>query len=675
VGCQDDESYGIARPRRNSLTDEVRLESSTSKSSTIRAVIGTAGHVDHGKTTLVQQLTGMETDRLQEEKLRGISIELGFAWLDLDPHSRVALIDVPGHERFVRQMIAGAAGIDLVLLIIAADEGVMPQTREHLDICELLGVQAGAIVLTKTDLVEPDWLELVIEDVTESVQGTFLDGAPFMTYSAMQPETIQNVRSGISALLDDVERAGKLANRSQDRPFKLSIDRAFTMKGFGTIVTGTSSAGALKVGDPVAILPDGPTGRVRGLQVHGEATDQVAAGVRVAVNIQGVEHSDIRRGQVLARPDSVEVVSMFDGTFRPLARLEAPIPDRTRVLVHVGTAQVEGTLAWVGDDVATPGEPTGVQVRLDTPLPMLPGEPFVARGFTVLAGYGKTLGGGRALTPALRRHRQRDRGRRPLIETLREGDSEASLLALVRYESTVGVPLRTLPSRLPFERALLDEVAGRLESSGALVIADGVLYPTEVVSELADRALVCVTEHHERNPAWPGVVPAELRTRVRADLSQELFAHVIECAIGRGALARRGAVLACPDFSPSLSAAQRRASEAVLTALEAGECTPVRLQDLPDEVDLSPGLVDEALELLVASGDVIRVSKEFFYTKTQIDALQGRLISFLEGHDVMDTAAFKELTGASRKWTIPLGEYFDRIHLTIRVGNDRRLRR
>ena len=651
------------------------MESSTSKTSTIRAVIGTAGHVDHGKTTLVQQLTGMETDRLQEEKSRGISIELGFAWLDLDPDSRVALIDVPGHERFVRQMIAGAAGIDLVLLVIAADEGVMPQTREHLDICELLGVQTGAIVLTKTDLVEPDWLELVIEDVTDSVRGTFLEGAPVMTYSAMQPETIDNVRGGISALVDAAEKSGNLANRSQDRPFKLSIDRAFTMKGFGTIVTGTSSAGTLKVGDPIAILPDGPTGRVRGLQVHGQPTEQVGAGVRVAVNVQGVEHSEIRRGQVLARPDSVEVVSMFDGTFRPLSRLEEVVPDRTRVLVHVGTAQVEGTLAWVGDEVASPGERTGVQVRLDSPLPLLPGEPFVARGFTVLAGYGKTLGGGKALTPALRRHRQRDERRRPLIETLSEGDSKASLHALVRYESAVGVPLATLPSRLPFERSVLEGVAQELKSSGDLVVADATLYPIEVVQELTDRAIVQVEEHHGRNTAWPGIVPAELRTRVRADLSQELFAHVIDRAVAQERLVKRGSVLACPDFTPRLSAAQKESSEAVLQELVAGECTPLRIQDLPDAVDLATPVVDEALELLVAAGDVVRVSKELFYAKTQIDALQGRLVSYLEANEIMDTAAFKELTGASRKWTIPLGEYFDRIHLTIRVGNDRRLRR
>lgn len=617
----------------------------------------------------------METDRLQEEKSRGISIELGFAWLDLDAESRVALIDVPGHERFVRQMIAGAAGIDLVLLIIAADEGVMPQTREHLDICELLGVQTGAIVLTKTDLVEPDWLELVIEDVSESVSGTFLEGAPVMTYSAMQPETIGAIREGIAALVNAAEQQGSLANRSQDRPFKLSIDRAFTMKGFGTIVTGTSSAGTLKVGDSVAVLPDGPTGRVRGLQVHGQATDQVGAGVRVAVNIQGVEHQEIRRGQVLAKPDSVEVVSMFDGTFRPLSRLDDVVPDRTRVLVHVGTAQVEGTLAWVGDDVASPGERTGVQVRLDSPLPMLPGEPFVARGFTVLAGYGKTLGGGRALTPALRRHRQRDTRRRPLIETLREGDCEASLLALVQYENTIGVPLSTLPSRLPFERSVLESVGEALQASGAVVIADSTLYPSEVVADLADRAIEQVKEHHARNAAWPGILPAELRTRVRADLTQELFAHVTDRAIAQGSLVRRGPVLACPDFTPRLSEAQRSASEAVLTTLNEGECTPLRLQDLPEAVDLTARAVDEALELLVASDDVIRVSKELFYAKAQIDALQARLVTYLEANEIMDTAAFKELTGASRKWTIPLGEYFDRIHLTIRVGNDRRLRR
>ena len=651
------------------------MASSTANTAPIRAVIGTAGHVDHGKTTLVQQLTGMETDRLQEEKSRGISIELGFAWLDLDAQSRVALIDVPGHERFVRQMIAGAAGIDLVLLVVAADEGVMPQTREHLDICELLGVQSGGIVLTKTDLVEPDWLELVIEDVSDSVKGTFLEGAPVMTYSAMVEESVLNVREGIAQLVAQAESEGQLANRSHDRPFKLSIDRAFTMKGFGTIVTGTSSAGALKVGDPVCILPDGPTGRVRGLQVHGQATEAVGAGVRVAANIQGVEHTEIHRGQVLAKPDTVEVVSMFDGTFKPLARLQEPIPDRSRVLVHVGTAQVEGTLAWVGDEVGTPGEGTGVQVRLDSPLPLLPGEPFIARGFAVLAGYGKTIGGGRALTPALRRHRRRDEARRPLIETLRQGDPQASLLALVRYESNVGVPLKTLPSRLPFERSLIERVAKELESEGSLVSADGALYAMEVVRELSERATERVAQHHQRNAAWPGITPAELRTRVRSDLSQDLFAHVIDCAVNRGEIERRGGVIAKVGFEARLSDTQKQTQAGLVSILDEGGTTPLRVQDLPAALELSEGDVEEALELLIASGEAVRVNREYVYLNTHIEALKERLTAFFQESELMDTAAFKELTGASRKWTIPLGEYFDRIHLTVRVGNDRRLRR
>ena len=650
------------------------MATSTPKNTAISAVIGTAGHVDHGKTTLVHHLTGMETDRLAEEKVRGISIELGFAWLDLTDDTRVALIDVPGHERFVRQMIAGAAGIDLVLLVVAADEGVMPQTREHLDICELLGVKAGGIVLTKTDLVEPDWLELVIDDVKESVQGTFLEGAPVMTYSAMIPESVTEVREGVAALLAKTEADGLLASRSQDRPFKLSIDRTFTMKGFGTVVTGTSSAGTLSVGDPVAVLPDGPTGRVRGLQVHGEVTDDVGPGVRVAVNLQGVEHTEVHRGQVLTQPGTVDVVSMFDGTFHALSRLEAPIPNRTRVLVHVGTAQIEGTLAWVGDEVALPGERTGVQVRLDSPLPILPGEPFVARGFTVLAGYGKTLGGGIALTPALRRHRRRDQARRPLIETLRQGDVLASLRAIVTYEGFTGVPLSTLPCRLPFERRAIEDAADTLTLNKEIVVADRDLYAWEVVTALADKAAQWVSEYHDNNPAWPGILTAELRTRIRADLSPELLHHVITYAIERSLLEQRGEVLALPSFTARRSAAQQTACDQVMAVLDSGALTPERIANLPEVTGLANARVDEALELLSAAGEAVRVSKELFYASTHLNALKTRLIAYLETHEQIDTTGFKELTGASRKWTMPLGEYFDKIQLTVRVGNDRRLR-
>jgi len=401
----------------------------------------------------------------------------------------------------------------------------------------------------------------------------------------------------------------------------------------------------------------------------------VGPGVRVAVNVQGVEHTDVHRGQVLARAGTVGVASMFDGTFRALERLEAPIPDRTRVLVHVGTAQIEGTLAWVGDEVAMPGEHTAVQVRLDSPMPILPGEPFVARGFTVLAGYGKTLGGGRALTPALRRHRRRDAARRPLIDTLRVSDARASILALVQYEGSIGVPLATLSCRLAFEHGAIDAASKELESAGALVVAEGALYAVEVVKELAQRAVERVTEHHQLNLAWPGILPAELRTRVRADLGQELLQHVIAAAVGQGQLVQRGAVLARPDFSPRLSDAQQSACDQVLALLEDGELTPLRAVDLPDAVGLSTGRVQEALELLTAAGKAVRVSKELFYAAGQLEQLKTRLVAYLTDHDLIDTAGFKELTGASRKWTIPLGEYFDRHHLTIRVGNDRRLRR
>lgn len=641
---------------------------------TVRAVIGTAGHVDHGKTTLVTHLTGIDTDRLKEEKERGISIELGFAWMPLSTGERTAIVDVPGHERFVRQMIAGAAGIDLVLLVVAADEGVMPQTQEHLDICELLGVRAGAVIITKTDLVDDEWLELVEDDVAGAVAGTFLEGKPIARYSAGDDAARDALRSLIEELLSEQASGGAAVSRSADRPLKLSVDRVFTMRGFGTVVTGTTASGSLSTGDTVELQPGGLRARVRSLQVHGETVARVGPGLRTAVNLQGVEHTQAHRGDVLVHAGELPPTSMFDATFRALSRLEEPVPERTRALIHVGTAQVEGTLAWVGTDRAEPGEWTAAQVRLDEPITLLPGEPFVVRGFTVLPGYGKTLGGGRVLCPVDRRHRKRDVGERAMIEALAGDDVPAMLLELVRFAEQRGVARDRLTAILPAEATAIDAALEELTASGALAIAAGHLFHEDVLIALGARAVTVVAGYHEQQPARAGILPEELRTRLRSSLSADLHARVVERLVRDGELTAAGDALALPTFTPRRTAAQLTACEAVMSTLIAGGLTPTRLADLPDELDLSAAAVDEALELLLMDSAVVRVTQQLFYAADHIHRLEAELRAFLREHGEIETGQFKLLTGASRKWTIPLQEYFDRIRLTLRVGDSRRLR-
>ncbi|MGM0574888.1 MAG: selenocysteine-specific translation elongation factor [Myxococcota bacterium] len=642
----------------------------------IRAVVGTAGHVDHGKTTLVHHLTGIDTDRLEQEKSRGISIELGFAWLNL-PEGRAAIVDVPGHERFVRHMIAGAAGVDLVLLVVAADEGVMPQTREHLDICEMLGVRLGGVVITKTDLVDdPEWLDLVEEDLRDELRGTFLEGAPLTRWQPDDDEATERVRAMLADLVARGEGQHRLASRSPDRPFKMSVDRSFTVRGFGTVVTGTSASGRLAAGDEVALLPPDLRGRVRGLQVHGETVDEVGPGMRAAINLQGVEHEGVSRGDVLTHPDALEVTSMIDGEFKALGRLEEPLPDRTRALVHVGTARIEGTLAWIGVDEVAPGQRVPVQVRLDAPVALLPGEPFVVRGFTVLAGYGRTLGGGRALIPAPRRHRRRwAEAETRLVDALSGTDPEAMLAELLRFEGPGGVATARLAALLPLERAAIDAAARALVERGVAVEAGELLLHEQAVDALAPRVEDVLSAHHRERPAWPGIGVEELRTRLRKGLSPEIVARLLERMEAAGRIRRDGDLLALPDFEPRRSDAQRARCATVYGVLEEGGLTPPRRQDLPEAAELADREVDETLELLRMDRRVVRVNRELFYARPALDDLRERLVAHLEEHGTIDTGTFKELTQASRKWTIPLQEYFDRERVTLRVGDLRRLRR
>ena len=639
----------------------------------VRAVVGTAGHVDHGKTTLVRHLTGIDTDRLEEEKARGISIELGFAPLDLGP-IRVAIVDVPGHERFVRQMIAGAAGIDLVLLIVAADEGVMPQTREHLDICELLGVRAGAVVITKTDLVDADWLELVTDDVRAAVGGTFLDGAPVALWSAGDPAADARVKAVVADLVSALDLAGRPSGRDPDRPFKLSADRAFTMRGFGTVVTGTTASGTLAVGDPVVLQPSGRTARVRGIQVHGEPAERVGPGVRAALNLQGVDATDVHRGEVVVAPGTLVPTSMFDATFVALHRLTAPVADRTKVLVHLGTAQVEGTIALIGAEAVAPGARAVVQLRLGQPLAILPGEPYVLRGFSVLPGYGKTIGGGLALAPDARRHRRTSARAGEVIQTLAGGDVAAAVHAWVDLNEQLGRLRAALPSELPWPARALDEAVSGLVASEALAERGGVLWSDRTVLALAERARDVLSAYHAERPSRPGLPEEEARTRLRGDLSPDLFAAVVAGGVAAGLVGRSGDHLHAAGFTPTLTPAQSDARGRVQAALAEGQLMPPRVQDLPEVTGLDAALVDEAVWLLVEDGEAVRVSRELVYLRRPLEALEVAMREYFAAHDTLDTAAFKDLTGASRKWTIPLSEYFDRSRVTVRVGDLRRLR-
>jgi selenocysteine-specific elongation factor len=636
----------------------------------IRAVVGTAGHVDHGKSTLVADLTGIDTDRLAEEKRRGISIELGFAWMDLEA-GRVGVIDVPGHERFIRTMISGAAGIDVVVLVVAADDGVMPQTREHLDVCDILGVRHGLVVITKTDLVDSDWLDLVTEEVRETLEGSALRHGAILHRRRGDPSNLETIRQAISDQVLEAERAKGVDD--SDRPLKLSVDRVFTIKGFGTVVTGTVQSGVLTEGDDILILPHGTHGRVRGLQQHGEAVRQVRAGTRAAINLQGVAVGDLSRGDVIASSKGLPTTHLIDASFRPLAHLEAAPAHRASMLFHVGSAQVVGTLSWI-DDPPSPGQEAMAQLRLEHPIAWLPGEAYVARGFSEATERGRILGGGRLLAPAYRRHRSSDVLRGPRARGLADREPVEGIRGVLAFAGAAGASRAHLVADTPLGGQEIEDGVAALIAAGDATEADGNILLHEALEPVVEKLSACLDAIHAKQPARAGVGADELLTRVRPDLSPGIFAVILERATRQGLIRREGDLYARAGFEAFLSPGQAKACDALREALISGGLSPPRLPDLPEATGLDEDALEEAIKLLVDGGEVIRIARDLVYDAQALASLRERLVSHLQAMGTIDTPTFKDLVGASRKWTIPLFEHFDRERLTVRVGDLRKLR-
>ncbi|MEJ7603274.1 MAG: selenocysteine-specific translation elongation factor [Kofleriaceae bacterium] len=625
-------------------------------------VLGTAGHIDHGKTSLVRALTGIDTDRLPVEKARGITTELGFARLDLGDR-RIAVVDVPGHERFVKSMVAGATGLDLVCLTIAADEGVMPQTREHLDICNLLGVRRGLIVLTKCDLVEAEWLELVTTDVRAAVAGTFLERAPILAVSSRTGEGLPALRDAIAATID------KLPPRTTSGVFRLPIDRVFTVKGFGTIVTGTVLGGEVRLEDEVAILPRGLTARVRGIEVHGAAVDHAIAGHRAALNLGGVAVEDLARGDLLAHPGRVATSHILDVELHHLATAPAPLAARSKVLVHHATTQVLATIALVGTTQLAPGQTALAQLRVaaTTPLAALPEDRFIVRGFAAARTQGSTIGGGRIIRVLAPRARARG-NHAETVAALAAAPPDDRIVLDVRAAAAAGLALPELVRRIGVPApALAPPLAKAVAAGELMVVGEGEhahYLHAETIAQLEHRVGVLI------GAAPDGLPREELRTQLPAALPVRAYDALI------AGLERRGAIVTAGDrVSRSAPTRTLSAVEARLDAqLLAWGLEPLRPKEMPAALGITDAALKAALDRLVAVKLAIRIKPDLFAHADAIASLRTRLLAFLAAHATIDAQQWKELTGASRKFTIPLAEYFDAEKLTLRVGDVRRKR-
>lgn len=632
-------------------------------------VLGTAGHVDHGKTSFVKALTGIDTDRLKEEKARGITIELGFAYLDLPCGHRLGIVDVPGHERFVKNMVAGAAGIDLVAFIVAADEGIMPQTREHFEICKLLGVKRGLIVITKKEMVEPDWLALVQDEVRSFLAGSFLAEAPMVTVSAMTGEGLDEAR----AIIDQLVRESDFAEAYG--PFRLPVDRVFTMKGFGVVVTGSSISGRIKVGEEVVFYPRGVAGRIRGIQVHGAEREEVEAGNRTAINVQGVEKEQVARGDVLASPGCLQPSLRLDADLLYLSANTKPLKNRARVRLHLGTAEIMARVVLLveADEVA-PGNHVDVQLILEEPVSVWPGDHYVIRSYSPVA----TIGGGviwNCSPPRRRRHKEINQRAFTLY---RSGSQEELTLFHLEEGGLVGLTMADLSVKLGLFGKRLKKVIDPLLTNRRGIMVDSErqrLIATTVLDNLGRQVEGMLAEFHQQNPMRQGLPLEELRSRLHRALDQRLFQLLLAELGKRGVTVLDTTTIRLATHQVSLAAdAEALRAEMTCCYREAGLATPT-VKEVRDRFATYPAkLVQEVQEVLVREGQLVKVSEELYFDAAALDALKEKVIAFIRKEGEIDAPRFKDLTGLTRKFSIPLLEYFDKVKLTLRVGDKRILR-
>ncbi len=612
-------------------------------------ILGTAGHIDHGKTTLVRALTGVDTDRLPEEKRRVIKIDLGFAPLPCAHHLTIGVVDVPGHEAFVRTMLAGATGIDLALLVVAADEGVMPQTREHLAILSLLGVRGGVVALTKRDQVEDEWLALVVEEVRASLAGTPLERAPILPASGTTGEGIDALRDAICAA------ASALPARDLDDLFRLPVDRSFTMRGTGTVVTGTVWSGSLEQDATVRILPGDRTARVRGVQAHGAPVPSALAGTRAAVSLHGVSVDDVSRGSVLVTDPAWRETRVLRAEVALLDGQATILGPRTRVTFHLGTHDVGARVVAAGGPLAS-GAVRGVRVVLDAPVVARAGDRFVLRGGAPLA----TIGGGIVTDPA-------PDGRRVRPWAAGAATSDVRLVRLLEESGAAGVDPRSLPVRLgispPEVRHLLSEAAAAHVAAGARI------YSSAVVAALVDRAVDAVARHHRDAPLEPGAPLQSIRSGLA--VAPELGDAVIRRAVAEGRLELAGGVVAVHGWRPTPSEAEAALARRLQAILETAGWEPPSVSEL---AAAEGERVAPVLRMLEREGSVALVEDGRYVARQAIVRLESTLRTGLEPGRVYSPAELRDLLGVSRKYLIPLLEYGDKMGVTDRRSGGRVLR-
>jgi len=616
-------------------------------------VVGTAGHVDHGKSTLVKALTGIDPDRLQEEKDRGMTIDLGFAWLELPSGREVSIVDVPGHERFIKNMLAGVGGIDVALLVIAADEGIMPQTEEHLAILELLRVKRAVVALTKRDLVDADWLELVVEDVSARLQRSTLSGAPVVVVSAVTGEGLADLLATLDRALDNTPPREDLG-----RP-RLPIDRVFTIAGFGTVVTGTLIGGRLQAGQELEVQPGGLKARARGLQMHKHKVEVAQPGNRVAANLAGLSTDDLRRGQVVTVPGWLRPTLALDVSLRLLPAAK-PLPHNATVTFHAGSAEAVARVSLLEGDQLQPGETGWAQLRLGEPVALAKGDLFVLRT------PNETIGGGEVVEPHARRHRRRQADVAEALQLLQRGSPEELVLRAVDQRELADLPAIVQRSGLPADQVRATVQALLAESR---LVQVNEHYATGASWErLTGRLLGTLSAYHQQYPLRSGMPKEELKSRV--GLAARLFNQLLERLEAAGRLVQSESSVRLPEHRPAFDPAQQREAERLLEALARDRFSPPSLTDLAQELALDA----ELLGALVEQRQIVRVGESIAYLPDAYDEMVAKIVERIRASGSITVAEVRDLFNTSRKYSLGIMEHLDEQRITRRVGDARVLR-
>ncbi len=618
-------------------------------------ILGTAGHIDHGKSSLVKALTGIDPDRLKEEKERGITIDIGFADLVFpDSGLSVGIVDVPGHEKLIRNMLAGAGGIDMVLLVIAADEGIMPQSREHLAICDLLKIKSGLIAITKTDLAEKGWVDLVRDEILAFVKGTFLENSPIIGVSSKTGENLDALKREIR------EIALRIAPKNTGGLFRLPIDRVFTLKGFGTVITGTAISGRISLDDPLEILPANIKAKVRGLHSHGSAISTAYAGQRVAVNLQGVEKESLTRGDVALTPSSFAETKIMDA-FLELLPDAPPLKNKSLVHFYVGTSETVARIILYEKEELRPLDNCYCQLRLQDPVIAVSGDRYIIRRFSPL----ETLGGGEVLDTSPPRRRRREG-----IEDLRvlySGSLDGKIALKIEKSGPQGISLNTLKGWVNIDLKTLADTVEKLEKAGELIVFEDQLIHKKSFLSLQNKVLGLLMVFHKKNPLKPGMSKEEIRNQLRIDA--RLFNFIL--AGLRGVLVEKDLVRH-GDFKVALSSSEEEFRVKILALLEKGRFQPPTKEELSSLLKIEPKRLTDILSLMSKEGKVVRVNESIYMSTAGYNEMISSLGTFFGKKPAMTVAEFRDLLNTTRKYALPFLEFLDSQKVTLRTGDVRK---